>query len=127
MNGPDGEDCDGGFAEAGAWSDRVAGHDAGLRVDGAARCPARPRHHLFKYGYVFPQGITHVATLVALIEDPQSSLPESLRIILKLLVDTFTALEAQIATLDAQQLINAKIDEAARLLRLLETEPAIAV
>jgi transposase len=48
---------------------------------------------LFEYGYVFPQGITHVSTLVAHVEDPQSSLPESARAILKLLVDTFTALE----------------------------------
>ena len=45
-----------------------------------------------EYGYVFPKGITHVATLVALVEDPQSSLPEGVRVILKLLVDTFTAL-----------------------------------
>ena len=32
----------------------------------------------------------------------QSSLPDSVRVILKLLVDTFTALEAQIAELDAE-------------------------
>jgi hypothetical protein len=43
-----------------------------------------------EYGYVFPKGITHVDTLVALIEDLQSSLPDSVRLILKLLVDTFT-------------------------------------
>jgi|HubBroStandDraft_6_1064221.scaffolds.fasta_scaffold2469977_1 hypothetical protein len=41
-----------------------------------------------------------VATLVALVEGPQSSLPESVRIILKLVADTFTVLEVQIATLD---------------------------
>ena len=44
-----------------------------------------------EYGYVFPKGITHVETLVALVEDLQSSLPDSVRVILKLLVDTFTA------------------------------------
>src|SRR6266852_7183718 len=33
------------------------------------------RGHLLEFGYVFPQGISQVATLVALIEDPQSSLP----------------------------------------------------
>jgi hypothetical protein len=38
---------------------------------------------------------------VAHWEDPQSSLPDSVRVILKLLVDTFTALEAQIAVLGA--------------------------
>jgi hypothetical protein len=41
--------------------------------------------------------MTHVQTLVALVEDLQSPLLDSVRIILKLLVDTFTALEAQIA------------------------------
>jgi hypothetical protein len=35
-----------------------------------------------EYGYVFPKGITHVETLVALVEDLQSSLPDSVRAIL---------------------------------------------
>ena len=39
-----------------------------------------------EYGYVFPKGITHVETLVAVVEDRQSSLPDSVRVILKLLV-----------------------------------------
>src|SRR5262244_4625 len=43
-----------------------------------------------------------VETLVALVEDLQSPLPDGVRVILKLLVDTFTALEAQIAVLDAE-------------------------
>jgi len=43
----------------------------------------------------------------ALVEDLQSPLPDSVRIILKLLVDTFTALEAQVAVLDAE--INQRI------------------
>ena len=55
-----------------------------------------------EYGYVFPKGITHVETLVALVEDLQSSLPDRARVILKLLVDTFTALEAQITALDGE-------------------------
>src|SRR5215469_15693567 len=50
------------------------------------------RGHLLEYGYVCPKGITHVETLVAVVEDLQSSLPNSVRVILKLLVDTFTAL-----------------------------------
>jgi hypothetical protein len=37
--------------------------------------------------------ITHVATRVVLLEDPQSSLPESVRIIQRLIVETFTALD----------------------------------
>jgi hypothetical protein len=69
-----------------------------------------------EYGYVFPKGITHVETLVALVEDLQSSLPDSVRVILKLLVDTFTALEAQIAVLDAEINQRSKSDPTARRL-----------
>src|ERR1700693_1876072 len=61
-------------------------------------------------------GITHVATLVGLVEDPQSSVPESARIILKLLVDTFTALDGQIAALDAEINRRSKADPTARRL-----------
>ena len=61
-----------------------------LLVRQRTQCVNALRGHLMEYGYVFPKGITHVATLVALIED-QSSLPDSVRVILKLLVDTFTA------------------------------------
>src|SRR5437868_12244686 len=64
-----------------------------LLVRQRTQCVNALRGHLFEFGYVFPQGITHVATLVGLVEDPQSSVPESARIILRLLVDTFTALE----------------------------------
>ena len=69
-----------------------------------------------EYGYVFPKGITHVEALVALIEDLQSSLPDSVRIILKLLVDTFTGLEAQIAVLDAEINQRSRSDLTARRL-----------
>ena len=69
-----------------------------------------------EYGYVFPKGITHVETLVALVEDLQSSLPDSVRVILKLLVDTFTALEAQITALDAEINRRSKSDPTARRL-----------
>ena len=87
-----------------------------LLVRQRTQCVNALRGHLFEYGYVFPQGITHVATLVALVEDPQSSLPEGVRIILKLLVDTFTALEGQIATLDAEITRRSKTDPTARRL-----------
>ena len=67
-----------------------------------------------EYGYVFPKGITHVETLVALVEDLPSSLPDSVRVILKLLVDTFTALEAQITALYAEINQRSKSDPTAR-------------
>jgi transposase len=87
-----------------------------LLVRQRTQCVNALRGHLFEYGYVFPQGISHVATLVALVEDLQSSLPESARIILKLLVDTFTALDGQIAELDAEINRRSKADPTARRL-----------
>jgi transposase len=86
-----------------------------LLVRQRTQCVNALRGHLMEYGYVFPKGITHVATLVALIED-QSSLPDSARVILKLLVDTFTALEAQITVLDAEINQRSKSDPTARRL-----------
>jgi transposase len=87
-----------------------------LLVRQRTQCVNALRGHLFEFGYVFPQGITHVATLVGLVEDPQSSVPESARIILQLLVDTFTALEAQIAALDTEINRRSKADPTARRL-----------
>src|SRR5262249_55586755 len=80
------------------------------------QCVNALRGHLMEYGYVFPKGITHVETLVAVVEDRQSSLPDSVRAILKLLVDTFTALEGQITVLDAQINQRSKSDPTARRL-----------
>ena len=80
------------------------------------QCVNALRGHLMEYGYVFPKGITHVETLVALVEHLQSSLPDSVRVILKLLVDIFTALEAQITALDAEIHQRSKSDPTARRL-----------
>ena len=63
-----------------------------LLVRQRTQCVNALRGHLMEYGYVFPKGISHVETLVALVEDLQSSLPNSARVILTLLIDTFTAL-----------------------------------
>jgi transposase len=87
-----------------------------LLVRQRTQCVNALRGHLLEYGYVFPKGITHVETLIALVEDLQSPLPSSVRIILKLLVDTFTALEAQIAVLDAEINQRSKSDPTARRL-----------
>jgi hypothetical protein len=69
-----------------------------------------PRVHLFEYGYTFPQDINHVESLVAVIEDRRSSLPETVRSVLKVSVGTFTGLEAQIATLDTEITQRSKTD-----------------
>ena len=95
-----------------------------LLVRQRTQCVNALRGHLMEYGYVFPKGITHVEALVALVEDLQSSLPDSVRVILKLLVDTFTALEAQIAVLDAEINQRSKSDPTAR--RLM-TIPGVAI
>jgi transposase len=87
-----------------------------LLVRQRTQCVNALRGHLSEYGYVFPKGITHVETLVALVEDLQSPLPNSVGIILKLLVDTFTGLEAQIAVLDAEINQRSKSDPTARRL-----------
>src|SRR5215831_16742660 len=87
-----------------------------LLVRQRTQCVNALRGHLMEYGYVFPKGITHVETLVAVVEDLPSSLPDSVRVILKLLVDTFTALEAQITPLDAEIRQRSKSDPTARRL-----------
>jgi transposase len=87
-----------------------------LLVRQRTQCINALRGHLSEYGYVFPQGITHIATLVAHVEDPRSSLPESARLVLRLLVDTFTALERQIAELDGEINRRSKADPTARRL-----------
>ena len=53
---------------------------------------------------------------VRLVEDPASSVPESARAILKVLIDTFNALDAQIRELDAEINRRSKTDPAARRL-----------
>jgi len=87
-----------------------------LLVRQRTQCVNALRGHLMEYGYVFPKGITHIESLVALVEDLQSSLPDSVRAILKLLVDTFTALEVQISVLDAEINQRSKSDPTARRL-----------
>jgi len=58
-----------------------------LLVRQRTQCINALRGHLLEYGYNFPQGITHLATLVALVDDPESCLPESARVVLKLLIE----------------------------------------
>ncbi len=87
-----------------------------LLVRQRTQCINALRGHLLEYGYIFPQGSTHVATLIAHVEDPGSDLPESARVVLKLLIDTFTALEAQISQLDGEINRRSKADPTARRL-----------
>lgn len=45
------------------------------------------RGHMAEYGVIAPQGPAHVERLIAQIEDPASSLPQSARTCLQVLVD----------------------------------------
>lgn len=87
-----------------------------LLVRQRTQCVTALRGHLSEYGYVFPQGITHADTLIAHVQHPDTSLPESARAVLAVLVGTYTALDAQILELDAEITRRAKADPVARRL-----------
>src|SRR6516225_6431060 len=56
-----------------------------LLVRQRTQCVNALRGHLFEYGYVFPQSITHAVSLIAHVEDPNCTLPDNARTILKIL------------------------------------------
>ncbi len=87
-----------------------------LLVRQRTQCINALRGHLAEYGHVVPQGPAHVGALIALVEDPKSSVPETARTILKVLIRTLEALEAQIRELDAEIARRAKADPVARRL-----------
>ena len=87
-----------------------------LLVRQRTQCINALRGHLAEYGHVVAQGTAHVDALVALVEDKTSSVPESARTILTVLIGTFRALEAQIGELDAEIARRAKADPVARWL-----------
>src|SRR3982750_551803 len=87
-----------------------------LLVRQRTQCINALRGHLSEYGYVFPQGITHADAVIAHVEDPDSSVPQSARAVLKVLIGTFQALEGQIQALDAEITQRAKADPVARRL-----------
>jgi transposase len=87
-----------------------------LLVQQRTQCINALRGHLSEYGYVVPQGITHADALIAHVEDPDTTLPESARMILKVLIGTFQTLEMQIQALDAEVKRRAKADPVARRL-----------
>ena len=93
-----------------------------LLVHQRTQCINALRGHLSEYGYIFPQGITHGAILIAHVEDRNTTLPDTARTILKILIGTFIALESQIKELDAE--INRRSKEDA-LARRLMTIPGV--
>ena len=87
-----------------------------LLVRQRTQCINALRGHLAEYGYVVPQGITHVGALIGHIEDRNASLPESARTVLMVLVGTYRALDTQVGELDAEIARRAKADPVARRL-----------
>src|SRR5215212_3454806 len=87
-----------------------------LLVRQRTQCINALRGHLAEYGHVVPQGPAHVDSLVALVDDPKSSVPESARGILQVLIRTLNALEEQLKELDGEIARRAKADPVARRL-----------
>jgi transposase len=87
-----------------------------LLVRQRTQCINALRGHLSEYGYTISQGITHAHAVFAHVEDPNTSLPESARMVLTVLVSTYTALQEQIQVLDAEITRRAKADPVARRL-----------
>ena len=74
------------------------------------------RGHLTEFGEVVPQGAWNARRLTALIEAPDSELPDAARATLQVLVDGLRHLEERIAGLDAEIARRAREDETARRL-----------
>ena len=87
-----------------------------LLVRQRTQCINAQRGHLAEYGHVVPQGITHADALIGHIEAPDTSLPESARAVLAVLVGTYRALDAQAKELDGEIARRAKTDPVARRL-----------
>jgi len=74
------------------------------------------RGHMTEFGIVVAQGPMHVAKLVAIVEDPTSTLPEPTRLVLDVLIAELRALDERVAKLDAEIVRRAKNDSTARRL-----------
>ncbi|ARS66001.1 IS110 family transposase [Sinorhizobium meliloti] len=74
------------------------------------------RGHLAEFGKVVPQGSTNASKLIAMVEDPQTALPEAARTSLRFLTAILSQLTDQIRALDAQIVRQAREDETSRRL-----------
>lgn len=85
------------------------------------------RGHLAEFGQVVPQGAANVSRLIAIIEDPESGLPDDACGTLQVLMGTLICLDAQIGKLDAEIVRRAKENEVAqRLMTVPGVGPLIA-
>jgi transposase len=81
-----------------------------------ARRPYALRGHLTEYGWIVAQGPSHVAKLIALVDDLASGLPQAAREVFAILAETVKSLDGKIRQLDAEITRRAKEDETARRL-----------
>lgn len=58
------------------------------------------RGHLAEYGFIAPQGLSHVERLIAEVEDPASGIPDAARSCLVRLVGMLRHLQTEIAEVD---------------------------
>jgi transposase len=87
-----------------------------LLVQQQTQCINALRGHLAEYGHVAPQGPAHIDSLIAVVDDPTSSVPENARVILQVLIRTLEALGTQLKALDGEITRRAKTDPVARRL-----------
>lgn len=74
------------------------------------------RGHLAEFGEVVPQGAANASKLIALVEDPECTLPADAIPTLKVLVAALTQLKEEITKLDAEITRRARENEVARRL-----------
>jgi transposase len=74
------------------------------------------RGHLAEFGFIAPQGASHIVRLMAQVEDPGFSIPEAARSCLMRLVTMLRGLQDEVEALDREIVARAKSDDAARRL-----------
>ncbi len=73
------------------------------------------RGHMTEYGWIAPKGLAHLEKLGALLADP-SAVPEGVRSVCTVLLDSLAVLDRQIATLDKEIIRRSRDDAVARRL-----------
>lgn len=85
------------------------------------------RGHLSEFGFIAPQGPSHIQQLIDQVEDPSSRIPEDARCCLVFLIEALRRLEEQVRELDAEITARAKADDTAhRLMSVPGIGPLIA-
>ena len=85
------------------------------------------RGHLGEYGLVVAKGPSHVAQLIAHVEDPVADLPEAARTVLRVLTASLQFLAERVALLDREIARRAREDkEVRRLTTIPGVGPVIA-